>query len=142
MPDFEQHPIKALVEGIISLVLLVEGVAFPGWMTLVYSNALAAQQGKSVCLSGSGASMACTESQLAGLLASSRVGISLLLVFGLFYFGASILLGALARKYAIGAGKLGKAKVGFILGGVGFIGSIALLAILLILGILFLAKLA
>lgn len=142
MPDFEHHPVKALVEGIISLVLLLEGVTFPCWMYLIYANYLSAQRGESVCLSGSGAKTACSSSQLTDLLTSSRVSISALLVFGLFYFGASILLGALARKYALGAGKIGKARIGFIFGSVGFIGSIALLAVLLLFGILFLWKLA
>jgi hypothetical protein len=142
MPDFEQHPVKALVEGIISLFLLVEGFSFPLYSIFVYQNAVNGRAGKAACPSASGALEACTEEGLKNLLFASRITLASILVVGLFYFGASILLGALSRKYALGAGKVGKAKVGYILGTVGFVSSIATLAVLLTLGILFLTKLA
>lgn len=134
-----QHPVKALVEGVISTVLAVEGLALPivcGVFTLSYNMA---KNGGAVCTDSSSGAVSttsghqCSSEELAKLAIGFRASFITMLVVGIFLLGAAILLGIFAHKNAVEAGNVGKAKAGNITGMIGLI----LGAILLVLTIIF-----
>jgi hypothetical protein len=136
-----QHPVKALVEGIVSTVLSVESIAFPivcGVFTLTYNLA---KNGESVCADTTSSSVAtssvtthkCSSEELATLAIGYRAMFITLLVAAIIILGAAIILGVFAHKNALGAGNVGKAKAGNITGMIGLI----LGAVLLVLTIVF-----
>jgi len=133
-----QHPVKALVEGIISTVLAAEGLALPivcGVFSLSYSLA---KNGEAVCvdsavMTSTTAGHKCSTEELANLAIVFRASFIALLVIGIFVLGAAIILGIFAHKNAVEAGNVGKAKAGNITGIIGLI----LGAVLLVLTIVF-----
>lgn len=134
----EQHPIKALVEGIVSTVLAMNGIAFPICCAAFSASYTLAKNGEAVCpASGNGTTttngQVCTEEQLSNLVAGFRGADIAILIAAIIVLGAAIILGIFAHKYAVAAGNVGKAKAGNITGMIGLI----LGAVLLVMTIIF-----
>jgi hypothetical protein len=141
-----QHPVKALVEGVISTVFSVESLAFPivcGAFTATYTLA----KNKEAVCTDTGTSAAsttahvCTEEELATLASGFKISFITLLIVGIIVLGAAIILGIFAHKYAVEAGNVGKAKAGNVTGMIGLILGAVVLVLTIVLAIVGIAAL-
>jgi len=141
-----QHPIKALVEGIVSTVLAVQCIAFPIVCAVFTASYTLAKNGEAICPdNGTGTTTmgghVCSEEELATLAAGFKIADIIMLVFAVIILGVAILLGIFAHKYAVAAGNVGKAKAGNITGMIGLILGAVLLVLTLIFAIVGIASL-
>ena len=133
-----QHPVKALVEGIVSIVLAVQCVALPIVCVVLTASYTMAKNGEAICPdSGAGTTTAgghtCSKEELVALATGFKAADIAMLIFAIIILGAAIFLGIFAHKHAVEAGNVGKAKAGNITGMIGLI----LGAVLLVLTIIF-----
>jgi hypothetical protein len=128
----ELHPVKALIEGIISLAVSLECLVFP-IISLVFTLSYqAAKNGNAVCSSNGGTGHTCSSDELL-VLKTGLITIDVVfLILGVAFLVTSLVLGLKAAKYGKeAASEGGKAKVGRILGTVGWIVSLVCLVFVL-----------
>jgi hypothetical protein len=125
----ELHPVKALVEGIISLVFAIECIALPIVEAVFGISYKALSTNNATCTSNANPTAhTCTAEELATLKATFMGGVIACLVCGLILLIAALILGLKAAKYGKeAASEGGKAKTGRILGTIGWIVSVVLL---------------
>jgi len=141
-----QHPVKALVEGIVSIVLAAQCIALPIVCATLSASYTLAKDGEALCPnSEAGTTTAgghvCSKEELVALATGYKVVDITILVFAVIILGAAILLGIFAHKYAVEAGNVGKAKAGNITGMIGLILGAVLLVLTLIFAIAGIASL-
>jgi hypothetical protein len=134
----ELHPVKALVEGIISLVFAIECIALPIVEAVLGGSYKTVINNNPTCTSETNpTSHPCTADELQGLKIGFMAGLIACAVCGLIVLVVALILGLKAAKYGKeAASEGGKAKVGRILGTVGWIMSVVLLVAVVGCGIL------
>jgi hypothetical protein len=128
-------PTKPLVEGIISLVLSAESLAFPlvsGILAATYKEMAA---GNATCRSGTEEAHACTAQEIETARTLTYSVLVTVIVVACFILAAAIVLGILAHQHALQTEGTGKAKAGNILGMIGWILGVVLLIITIVLTI-------